>query len=42
MVKLNAMDFGKWNEWDGVWSEGNEWYGLWSEGIKMKCDQWSW
>ena len=42
MVNLNAMDFGKWNEWDGPWSEGNEWYGLWSEGIKMKCNQWSW
>ena len=39
MVNLNAMDFGKWNERDGLWSEGNEWYGLFSEGIKMECDQ---
>ena len=25
MVNLNAMDFSKWYEWDGLWSEGNEW-----------------
>ena len=42
MVNLNEIDFGKWNEQDGLWSEENEWNGLWSEGIKMKCDQWSW
>ena len=32
MVNLNVMDFSKWYEWDGLWSEGNEWDGLWSEG----------
>ena len=42
MVNLNEIDFGKWNERDGLWSEENEWNRLWSEGIKMKCDQWSW
>ena len=42
MVNLNVMNFSKWNEWDGLWSEENERDGLWSEGIKMKCDQWSW
>ena len=42
MVNLNVMNFSKWNEWDGLWSEGHERDGLWSEGSKMKCDQWSW
>ena len=28
MVNLNVMDFGKWYEWDGLWSEENEWDGL--------------
>ena len=32
MVNLNAMDFGKGNEWDGLWSERNQWDRLWSEG----------
>ena len=40
-VNLNVMDFSKWYQWDGLWSEENEWDGLWSDGIKMKCDQWS-
>ena len=31
MVNLNAMDFSKWYEWDGLWSAGNEWDRLWSE-----------
>ena len=31
MVNLNAMDFSKWYEWDGLWFEGNEWDGQWSE-----------
>ena len=24
MVNLNEMDYGRWNEWDGLWTEGNE------------------
>ena len=31
-VNLNVMDFSKWYERDGLWSEENEWDGLWSEG----------
>ena len=42
MVNLTAIDFSKWNEWDGLLSERNEWDGLWPETIKMKCDQWNW
>ena len=42
MVNLSVIDFSKWNEWDGLWSEGNELDGLWSEEIELKCDQWSW
>ena len=42
MVNLNAMDYGKENKWDGLWSEGNQWDGLWSEGNEMKCDHWNW
>ena len=41
MINLNMMDFSKWYEWDGLWSEGNGWDGLWSEESKIKCDQWS-
>ena len=29
---LNVMDFSKYDEWNGLWSEGNKWDGLWSEG----------
>ena len=36
------MDYGKGNEWDGLWSAGNKWHGLWSEGNKMKYHSWSW
>ena len=32
MVNLKVMDFSKWYEWDGLWSEGNKWDGLWSDG----------
>ena len=28
---MSKMDCGRWNEWDGLWTEGN----------KMKHDQWS-
>ena len=34
MVNLNAMDFGKGNKWDGLWSERNQWDRLWSEGYE--------
>ena len=30
-INLNLMDYGKGNEWDGLWSEENEWYELSSE-----------
>ena len=36
------MDYGKGNEWDGLWSEGNRWDELWFEVSKMKCDDWCW
>ena len=32
MVNLNVIDFSKWIEWDGLWSEGNELDEVWSEG----------
>ena len=32
MLGLNAIDYGKGNECDG----------LWSEGTRMKCDHWNW
>ena len=41
MVNLNVIDFGKGDEWEGLWSKRNEWDGLWSERSKMKYDQWS-
>ena len=30
-VNMNEMDYGRWNEWDGLWIDGN----------KMKQEQWS-
>ena len=30
-VNVNEMDYGRWNEWGGLWTEGNI----------MKHDQWS-
>ena len=30
-VNANEMDYGRWNEWDGLWTEGN----------KMRHDQWT-
>ena len=33
MVNLNVMNFSKrYEEWNGLWSEGSEWDGIWSEG----------
>ena len=23
-VNMNEMDYGRWNEWDGLWTEGNK------------------
>ena len=31
MINIIVMDFNKWNEWDGLSTEGNEWDVLWSE-----------
>ena len=31
MINIIVMDFSKWNEWDGLSSEGNECDALWSE-----------
>ena len=31
-VNLTAMDYGRWNKWDGVWAEENE-----SEKWTIKC-----
>ena len=41
MVNLNVMDFSKWYEWDGLWSEGNEWDGLRSEGNEWGGLHWN-
>ena len=39
--KSECNDFGKENEWDGLWSEEDGWNGLGSEKSKMKYDHWS-
>ena len=31
-VNMNEMDCGRWNEWDGLWTEGNK-----NETWSMKC-----
>ena len=31
-VNMNEMDYGRWNEWDGLWVKGNK-----NEGWSMKC-----
>ena len=31
MINVIVMYFNKWNEWDGLSTEGNEWDVLWSE-----------
>ena len=31
-VNMNEMDYGRWNEWDGLWTEGNK-----NETWSMKC-----
>ena len=31
MINIIVMDFNKWNEWDGLSTEGNEWDVLWNE-----------
>ena len=23
-INVNGIDHGRWNEWDGLWTEGNE------------------
>ena len=28
---MNQMDYGRWNKWDGLWTEGNE----------IKHEQWN-
>ena len=29
-VNVNEMDYGIWNEWDGLWTEGNKIKHQWS------------
>ena len=43
-VNVNEMDYGIWNEWDGLWTEGNkikhQWsvdWRKWDETWTMKC-----
>ena len=31
-VNMNEMDYGRWNEWDGLWVKGNK-----NEEWSMKC-----
>ena len=31
-INMNEMDYGRWNEWDGLWTEGNE-----NETWSVKC-----
>ena len=38
------MNYGRWNELDGLWTEGNKnetWSMKWTEGNEMKHEQWS-
>ena len=30
--EMNEINYGRWNEWDGLWTEGHE----------MEYEQWSW
>ena len=43
-VNVNEMDYGRWNEWDGLQTEENkmkhEQWSLWTEGNEMKHEQW--
>ena len=40
---MNEMDYGGWNEWDGLWTEGNKmkhepWI-AWTDKNEMKHEQ---
>ena len=44
-VNMNEVDYGRWNEWDRLWTEGNK-NGTWSNEVRteeteMKHEQWS-
>ena len=45
-VNMNEMDYGRWNEWDGLWTKGNK-NETWSmqcgltERSEMKHEEWS-
>ena len=40
-VNVNYMDCGRWNEQDGLWTEGNMDNKVWMEGNEMKHEIWS-
>ena len=31
-VNMNEMDYGRWNEWDGLWTEGSK-----NEAWSIRC-----
>ena len=40
-MNVNHMDYGRWNEQDGLWTEGNMDNKVWTEGNEMKHEIWS-
>ena len=38
-INMNKVDFGRWNEWDGLWTEGNK-NGTWSLKCRLKEMEW--
>ena len=39
-VNMNKMDCGRWNEWDGLWTEGNK-NETWSMRCGLKEKRWN-
>ena len=42
-VNVDEMDYGRWNEWDGLWTERNEMkHEQWNVDWRKWDEQWSW
>ena len=39
-VNMNKMGYGRWNEWDGLWTEGNK-NATWSIKCGLKEIRWN-
>ena len=44
-MNVNEIDYGRWTEWDGLWTGWNklkhDQWSVWTEGNDMKHEQWS-